>query len=57
MTDLSPEVERHLYEKVLERIKELMGAEPGTPEGAELDFLVDVAEGYEERNFPMGKKQ
>ena len=50
---MNPELERHFYECVLKRIEALMGAKPGTKEGAELDFLATVAESYEERHFPM----
>ncbi len=52
-----PELERHLYECVLKRIGELMGAKAGTKEGAELDFLATVAEAYEEEHFPMAGPQ
>lgn len=53
MKELSAETQRHLYECVLKRIEALMGALPGTKEGAELDFLATVAEAYEEEHFPM----
>ena len=48
-----PDLEREMYEAVLKRISSLMDAKPGTPEGAELDFLATVAESYEERHFPL----
>ena len=32
----------------------LMGTEPGTPAGRELDMLVDLVELYESRHEPMG---
>ena len=38
----------------LARIGELMSAEPGTPEGEELDVLVDLVEHYEEKHVPFG---
>ena len=37
------------YEAALARIDDLMGAEPGTPDGRELDVLVDLVEMYESR--------
>jgi HTH-type transcriptional regulator/antitoxin HigA len=42
------------YEAALARIDVLMDAEPGTPEGEELDVLVDLVELYESRHVPMG---
>lgn len=50
---MDPELEREIYESVLRRISQLMGAEPDSQEGAELHFLTTVAESYEERHFPM----
>jgi HTH-type transcriptional regulator/antitoxin HigA len=38
----------------LDRIDALMDAEPGTPEGDELDVLTDLVEHYEEKHVPMG---
>jgi len=37
----------------LDRIEALMDAEPGTPEGDELDILATLVEVYEQRHFPM----
>jgi HTH-type transcriptional regulator / antitoxin HigA len=42
------------YEAALARIDALMDAEPGTPEGEELDVLTDLVELYEARHVPMG---
>ncbi len=42
------------YEPALKRVDELMEAELGTPEGEELDVLVDLVEAYESRHVPMG---
>jgi HTH-type transcriptional regulator / antitoxin HigA len=42
------------YEAALDRISELMDAHVGTPEGIELDVLVDLVELYESKNIPMG---
>lgn len=41
------------YEYSLSRIESLMNAEPGTPEGDELDILVTLVEAYEEKHFPI----
>lgn len=42
------------YKAVLKRIESLFDvAEPGTPEGDELEKLVTWAEGYEEDHFPF----
>ena len=42
------------YEAALARVDALMDAEPGTPEGEELDVLTDLVEHYEEKSVPMG---
>src|SRR6266436_2946156 len=42
------------YEAALARIDALMDAEPGTPEGEELDVLTDLVELYEAKHVPMG---
>jgi HTH-type transcriptional regulator / antitoxin HigA len=42
------------YEAALNRIDALMDAEPGTPEGEELDVLTDLVEHYEEKHVAMG---
>jgi HTH-type transcriptional regulator/antitoxin HigA len=42
------------YEAALARIDTLMNAEPGTPDGEELDVLVDLVELYEVKHVPMG---
>lgn len=36
----------------LRRIDELWGADPGTPEGDELDVLFDLVEHYEAKHWP-----
>lgn len=41
------------YAAALARGDELMEAEPGTPEGEELDVLVDLVELYESKHVPM----
>ena len=42
------------YAAALARLDELMDAEVGSPEGEELDVLVDLVELYESKNEPMG---
>src|ERR1700730_7472686 len=41
------------YEVALNRISELMNASAGTPEGTELDVLVDLIELYESKSIPI----
>ncbi len=42
------------YEAALDRISELMDTEVDSPEGDELDVLVDLVELYESKQVPMG---
>ncbi len=42
------------HQAALVRIDRLMDAEPGTPEGEELDVLVDLVELYESKHTRMG---
>ncbi len=41
------------HEKALKRIEELFEAEPGTPEGDELELLVTLVELYEKEKYPI----
>ena len=41
------------YTAALARVEELMDAEPGTPEGEELDTLADLVERYESRHLAL----
>ena len=41
------------YDAALARIDVLFGAEPGTPEGAELDRLVTLVSDYEDIHYPI----
>ena len=41
------------YEKALARLDEIFDAEAGTPEMAELMYLVQMVEIYEDEHFPM----
>ena len=52
--DIKPIRTEQDYEAALARVDELMDAELGTPEGEELDVLVDLVEAYESRHVPMG---
>ncbi len=52
--DIKPVRTEQDYEAALVRVDELMDAELGTPEGEELDVLVDLVEVYESRHVPMG---
>lgn len=42
------------YETALARIEEIFEAEFDSPEGKELDILVDLVEIYENKHVPMG---
>lgn len=54
MASIKPIRSEKDYEAALARISELMDAEPDSPEGNELDVLVDLVELYESKNVPMG---
>ena len=54
MADIEPIRTEADHETALARIDELMDAEPGSPEGRELDVLVDLVDLYESRHEPMG---
>jgi HTH-type transcriptional regulator/antitoxin HigA len=54
MANIKPIRTEEEYGAALGRIDELMDAEPGSPEGEELDVLVDLVELYESKNEPMG---
>jgi HTH-type transcriptional regulator/antitoxin HigA len=41
------------FQKALSCIDELMDAEPNTPEGDELEFLVTLVEQYEDKKYPI----
>ncbi|MBF0530612.1 MAG: transcriptional regulator, partial [Deltaproteobacteria bacterium] len=42
------------YENALARIGQLMGAEPGSKDGDELELLITLVELYEEKHYPIG---
>ena len=52
--DIKPIRTEQDHEAALARVDDLMDAEIGTPEGEELDVLVDLVEAYESRHVPMG---
>lgn len=41
------------YKRALKRIEALFDAEPGTPEGDELELLVSLVEAYEDLHHPI----
>jgi HTH-type transcriptional regulator/antitoxin HigA len=43
------------HREALARVDALMDAAPGTPEGDELDVLVDLIEHYESKRLPLGQ--
>ena len=53
MATVSPIRTEEDYEAALARIAEIFHAEIGSPEGDELDVLVDLVELYEERHYPI----
>jgi len=53
MANIKPIRTEKDYEAALARIEELMDAELGSPEGGELDVLVDLVELYESKHVPM----
>ena len=54
MANVKPIRTEKEYEAALARVDELMDAEFGSPEGDELDVLVDLVELYESKHEPMG---
>jgi len=53
MMDIRPIKSEHDYEHALARVDELMGADPDTPEGDELEVLATLVEAYEDKQFPI----
>lgn len=47
---IKPIRDEQTYNQSLNRIEELWGAEPGTPNGDELDVLLTLVELYEEKH-------
>lgn len=50
---MKPIKDEQSYTESLQRIEELWGAEPDTPEGDELDILLVLVEAYEEKHYPI----
>ena len=53
MATVSPIRTKEEYEAALARIAEIFHAGNGTPEGEELDALVDLVELYEDKHYPI----
>ncbi|MBF4448637.1 hypothetical protein ERJ76_23830 [Vibrio anguillarum] len=54
LDELGLELSESDYNTALKRIESLFdAAEPGTPEGDELERLAALVEEYEEKNFPI----
>lgn len=41
------------YKEILKRIEQIQDAEPGTPEGDELELLALLAENYEDKQYKL----
>lgn len=54
MPELKPIRTKQDYDEALVRVDALMGAEPESAEGRELDLLADLVVEYEEKHVPMG---
>lgn len=54
MPELKPIRTKQDYEEVLARVDALMGAQPDSVEGRELNLLADLVVAYEEEHVPMG---
>jgi addiction module HigA family antidote len=55
MTDIKVIKSEEEYEQILKRIEDIFDSKPNTPEGDELEYLVDLVEKYEDKNFPIDK--
>ena len=53
MMDIRPIKTEQDYNHALARIEALMGAEPDSPEGDELDILATLIEAYEAKHHPI----
>lgn len=54
MADIKPVRTDEDLDRALARINEIFDAEENTPEGEELDGLVDLVEHYESKHHPIG---
>jgi HTH-type transcriptional regulator/antitoxin HigA len=50
---IEPIIDEASHKRALKRIEDLWDAEPGTPEGAELDALATLVDAYERKHFPI----
>lgn len=55
MPQLKPIRSERAYERALSRIGKLMGADPTSPEGRELDLLADLVDLYERKHHSLGQ--
>ena len=53
MTDIKEIKTEEEYEQIHKRIEDIFDSKPNTPEGDELEYLVDLVEKYEDENFPI----
>lgn len=53
LIELGTEASERDYRVALERVGVIFDAEPGTPEGAELEQLALFVEEYEEKHYPI----
>ncbi len=51
--DIGPIKNEADYDRALQEIDELFGAEPGSPEGDRLEVLVTLVEAYEARHYEI----
>lgn len=51
--EISPIKSESDYGAAMRRIESLWGADPGTPEGDELEILITLAEAYERQHYPI----
>ncbi len=55
MRKVEPIRSERAYERALARVERLMGADPASPEGRELDILADLVELYERKHYSLGE--
>lgn len=53
LAELGVAASENEYRMALERIEAIFDAEPGTPEGDELEQLASFVEEYEEEHYPI----
>ena len=55
MPQLKPIRSERAYVRALSRITKLMGTDPASPEGRELDLLTDLVDLYERKHYSLGE--